>query len=175
LLLGIFMKIPGADNTFRIFEFVKQIVYDGSELLFPELLRKKSKKFPKILAWVVYLITFSLSCGLVIWALWLLGFNIVSGIIFFFFLSVVSFFAYRLETNIRELRISGAREGILWALGDFMALPFLKLGQVFSDGLSKMNLFLLFFDFIFEAPLKLIVEILERWAAFVRDKKEELL
>jgi hypothetical protein len=40
--------------------------------------------------------------------------------------------------------------------------------------LAFVVLFVFFFDFIFEAPFKLFLNILEEWSAFMKEKKEQL-
>ena len=48
------------------------------------------------------------------------------------------------------------------------------MGQLLSRGLAKLNFLTAFFDFIIEAPFKLIIEVLEEWISFVRSKREEI-
>ena len=175
LFLGFWVKIPSEENSGRIFNALKKVIYEDNSLLFPELIKKSKPRFPKWLTNILYGITYLISFGLVAWLLYILHFNIASAFIFFFFLSLVSFLAYRLQAGIRELKASGAREGIIWALGDLFTLPFLKIGQVLSDQVAKINVWLYILDFLFEAPLKLILEVIESWAVYIREKKEELL
>jgi hypothetical protein len=58
---------------------------------------------------------------------------------------------------------------------DFFFMPILSLGKVFSEGVSKLNFFTFIFDFIIEAPFKLIIEVIEEWISFVKQKKEEIV
>jgi len=51
----------------------------------------------------------------------------------------------------------------------------LALGKFFSSGLSKLNFFIFIFDFIIEAPFKLIFEVVEEWIGFVKKRKEEII
>jgi hypothetical protein len=54
-------------------------------------------------------------------------------------------------------------------------MPILSVGKFLSTGLSRLNFFGLFFDFIVEAPFKLIIEVFEEWISFVRNKREEIV
>ena len=53
-------------------------------------------------------------------------------------------------------------------------VPILRAGRFLSESVSRFNVFVFFFDFIFEAPFKLFLNILEEWSAFMREKKEQL-
>jgi hypothetical protein len=53
-------------------------------------------------------------------------------------------------------------------------MPILSLGQLLSRGLSKLNFLSVFFDFIIEAPFKLVIEVIEEWISFVRTKRDEI-
>ena len=117
-----------------------------------------------------YLIVF----GLILWVLHELRFNLVSSVVFFFFVSVVGFFAFRLRAAANELLILEEKEGMFLAIFDFFALPFLRLGRALSHTVQNFNVFLFFLDFIVEAPLKLVFVVLEDWFAFLREKREEL-
>ncbi len=75
----------------------------------------------------------------------------------------------------RELIIIDRREGFLNLLLDFLSLPIVRMGHWFSVKMSKINVFVFLLDFIIEAPLKIVLEVVEDWFSFVREKKEEVL
>lgn len=54
-------------------------------------------------------------------------------------------------------------------------MPVLSVGKVLSSGISKINIFGFVFDFFIEAPFKLIVEVVEEWVRFVRERREEII
>lgn len=58
---------------------------------------------------------------------------------------------------------------------DFFFLPILRVGHLLSREIAKINIFIFFFDFILEAPLKVIFEVAEEWIRFIRTKKEEIV
>ena len=123
---------------------------------------------------VFYLATFLLSFGLIAYVLTALHFNIASQIIFVFFVTLVSFFAYRIRTSAKEYEMVD-REGFISPLVDFFFLPILRVGHWLSREIAKINIFIFLFDFILEAPLKVIFEVAEEWIRFIRTKKEEIV
>jgi len=103
-----------------------------------------------------------------------LNFNLVSQVIFIFFVSVVTFFSYRIRQVAKELRLED-KQGILTPIVDFFFMPILSLGKFFSQEIAKLNFFIFIFDFIIEVPFKLLFEVVEEWISFVRKRKEEII
>jgi hypothetical protein len=50
----------------------------------------------------------------------------------------------------------------------------IRAGRWISIRAPRVNIFLFFFDFIIEAPFKALVELIENWLAFLREKREEI-
>lgn len=123
---------------------------------------------------LVYLVTFAISFALINYVLGLLHFNVVSRIIFVFFVALVSFFAYRIKQSAKEYEMV-ERQGFLDPLVDFILLPVVRAGHFLSAEIAKINIFIFLFDFILEAPLKVIFEVAEEWIRFIRTKKEEIV
>lgn len=178
LIIVLFVKLPNEENTKNIFKRIIDIV-DQDES-FEKAVNYKSKK-PKgkrpILAFgftVFYSLTFFITLLLIHEGLQLLHFNPASEIIFVFFVSVVSFFSYRIKQVANEYKLE-ERESIFAPFVDFFFMPILSLGKFFSAEIGKLNFFILIFDFIIEAPFKLVFEIVEEWIKFVRQRKEEIV
>jgi hypothetical protein len=57
---------------------------------------------------------------------------------------------------------------------DFFFMPVLSLGKLLSTSLSRINFLTFIFDVLIEAPFKLIIEVVEEWISFVRNKREEI-
>jgi hypothetical protein len=48
------------------------------------------------------------------------------------------------------------------------------MGRFLSLNFSKINIFVFILDFLIEAPLKIILQGIEEWLAFFKEKKEDL-
>ncbi len=103
-----------------------------------------------------------------------IGFHWLSIGLFLFFLSLVTFFGIRIRMSSRDVIASDARSGLAGTLFDILLLPIVRAGSWLSSKVSKINVFIYFFDFIIEAPLKVAIEFIESWLSFVREKKEEI-
>lgn len=175
-LIVIFISAPGKDNTARIAERIKEILTHPFFSTEKRAFYKKSRMGKPLLMFTfttIYSLTFLLIFGLIIWGLTILGFNLAGQIIFIFFLSVVSFFAYRIQQIPREYRFK-EKEGILTPITDFLMLPILSVGKWLSEEIGKINIIVFIFDFILEAPFKAIFEVVEEWVGFLRTKREEI-
>ncbi len=177
-LVAGFTTPPGHDNTKRLADRIKSILYHFDSIKDEKdvFIQKPHVKRPVLMGIfsLVYLITFVISFGFISFVLTKLHFNIASQIIFVFFVTLVSFFAYRIKTSASEYEMTD-RQGIFSPLMDFFFLPILQVGNWLSREIAKINIFIFFFDFILEAPLKVIFEVVEEWIRFIRTKKEEIV
>ena len=176
-ILG-FFKVPGEENTKKIFQRIVDIIDEDKsfETKIAFVPKKSTPKRPLLIFGftVFYSLTFLVTLSLIYEFLTNIGFNLVSQIIFIFFVSIVSFFSYRIRQVTKELRLE-EKASILAPIGDFFFMPMLSLGKFFSTGIAKLNFFIFIFDFIIEAPFKLIFEVVEEWISFVRKRKEEII
>lgn len=178
LLIVLSIRLPDEENTKRIFQRITDIINADQtfEKTIAFITKKTKPKRPTLVFGftILYLFTFIVTLVLINDILSFLNFNILSKMLFVFFISVVSFFSYRIKNVANEYRLV-ERESILRPLVDFFFMPILSLGKIFSNGLSSINIFILLFDFIIEAPFKLIIEVIEEWIKFVRARKEEII
>jgi hypothetical protein len=177
-LVAGFQTVPGAENTKNLIERINKIIYNFDELKNePDkfILKIQSRK-PYLTAVfsLFYISAFILSFGIILYILSLLKFNIASQIIFIFFITLVTFFAYRIRQSAKEYEMT-ERQGFFEPLIDFFFLPILRAGHFLSQEIAKLNIFIFIFDFILEAPLKVIFEVIEEWIRFIRTKKEEII
>jgi hypothetical protein len=171
------VRLPDSSNTEMMSEKVNEYLYSDLSRSRREIITSESEggTANKIFSYI-FLITSTLVILGIIYLLNLLSFNIVNQIIFLFFLSVVSFFAFRVRDISNDYLLEDSdNETFFNSLLDYVFLPIIKTGQWLSTQISKINILSFIFDFIIEAPLKTFLEILEQWLHFVRVKKEEFL
>lgn len=176
-IILLFFRVPGEDNTKKIYERIIEIInaeksFETQVAFVP---RKPRVRRPSLVFGftVFYSITFIVTLTVMYEILTLLNFNFISQAIFLFFVSVVTFFSYRIRQMVNELRLD-EKEGILTPIADFFFMPILSLGKFFSQEIAKLNFFIFVFDFLIEAPFKMVFEIVEEWISFVKKRKEEI-
>lgn len=178
LFIIAFFSLPGADNSLKIFQRIIEIIdADKSFETSVAFVRKRPRIKKPLLIFgftIFYSLTFIITLSLIFEVLSLLSFNLISQAIFLFFISVVTFFSYRIKQIVNEYHLS-EKESILSPLLDFFFMPILSLGKFFSQEIARLNFFIFIFDFLIEAPFKFIFEIVEEWISFVRKRKEEII
>jgi hypothetical protein len=177
-LITSFVKVPDWQNTAKINEEIKTIIYEENKkkdpaiyTLKPQINRSKTKT---VFLSLLYALTFMSTIGLLFAFLIWLKFNLISSILFFFFLSVVSFFGFRIRQNARSLYVLEEKENFSSIMSDFIFMPFLRIGKWLAIKFQGINIFLIVLDFIIEAPFKSVMEVVEDWVTFMKEKKDEL-
>lgn len=174
-LIALTIRIPSEKNTLKIISEIKSIVYGYPKENIIHFKAKPKRSFGvKFVFAILYAIVFSISFGLVIIGLWALNFNIFSGIVFVFFLSLVSFFGFKLRGSAKELVVLERKENWLTVFVDFLSIPLIRAGRALSMNFAKINVFAFLLDFIFEAPFKIFLEILEDFFSYIREKRDEV-
>lgn len=173
-----FFRLPGEDNTRKIYQRIIEII-DANRSFETQVayMPKKARVRRPVLIFgftIFYSLTFIITLAALYEILILLQFNLISQIIFLFFVSIVTFFSYRIRQIVKELRLED-KESILTPFIDFFFMPILSLGKFFSQEIARLNFFIFVFDFLIEAPFKLVFEIVEEWIGFVRKRKEEII
>ncbi len=170
------MKLPGEDNTVKIINGIKEISFVGQEKKQPIVLRKPAKRnlVASTFFGLIYAASFCFSIYLIVKFLDFLNFNWVSVIIFLFFLAFVSFFSIVVTKGIKDLTIVRRKENLLTFLVDLFYMPIIMAGKWLSNSFSKINIFIFIFDFILEAPFKVLVEVGEDWTKYVRERRENM-
>lgn len=173
--IALTIKIPGLQNTEIIIEEIKKIIYGEERKLIYK--PKKSLQFGSwsfIIFNLIYLTMFLASFSLIIWLLYKLHFNFLSGALFIFFLTLVSFFGFRLRNIANQYLVIPRKENLINFLIDFFTLPIIRVGRFLSINFSKINFMIYVLDFIIETPFKALVETLDKALAFIREKREEI-
>ncbi|OGL96412.1 hypothetical protein A2318_03375 [Candidatus Uhrbacteria bacterium RIFOXYB2_FULL_45_11] len=174
-LIGLSVKIPEKKNTEDILAELHAFLGLGEETTF--VFKQKKQKAYGVLWWIfhgLYAVVFLAMIVLIASFLRRFGFNSLSITFFVFFLSLVAYFGIRIRNTRRDLLLIENHRGFFLILGDILFLPMIRAGRWISIRAPRVNIFLFFFDFIIEAPFKALVELIENWLAFLREKREEI-
>lgn len=171
------VRTPGESNTAKIIDGIKELFFVGNERKQPILIRTKNGRgiISKWIFNLIYSSTFFFSLYFIIWALTKINFNWVSIIIFLFFLAFVSFFSIITTRGVKELIVVEKKENLLTFLLDLFYMPIILIGKWLSNNVSKVNVFIFIFDFIIEAPFKVLVDVAEDWTKYVKERKDNMV
>ena len=175
-LFVLLASVPDENNTERILEKIRSTVYDVSqEKIVFKAKKEKTRNFLfSTFFWIFYFTTFGVTFILINSVLNLLNFHFTSKLIFFFFVSAVSFFGYRISQLAKEYVVK-EKENIFMPVVDFFMMPLVSVGKWMSSEIAKINVLLLVFDFLIEAPFKVLFEVIEEWISFIRRRKEDIV
>lgn len=172
------VSVPGEKNTQKLYQRLVEIIDEDAsfENRISWVSKKPKVKRPILLFGftVLYSLTFIITLSLIYKTLTFLNFNLISQAIFLFFVSLVAFFGFRVRQITNEYHLED-KGSFFSPFVDFFFMPILSLGKFLSSEIAKFNFFIIIFDFLIEAPFKLIFEIVEEWISFVRARKEEIM
>lgn len=177
VLVGLTIRTPGRDNSVKILDRIKQIIYNPATLTQALVVKKAPTALNPILNAIfilLWLLAFFLSFGSIVYILTALGFNFVSQAVFIFFLAIVSFISFRIAQTAHMYTMSDNKQNIRTIFFDFLFMPVISVGRDLTENISRLNLFLFVFDFIIEAPFKGIFAFFEEWFLYLRTQREKL-
>ncbi len=179
LVIGLSIRVPGEGNTQRILKQLKRLLYQTQEkhkpLTAQLTLSVRQKKLNQYFS-IFYFILFSVLIYLFAsFLLQVVGYNYISLLIFFMFMSLVLLFGYRVKWESQELTVAKDSGGIITHVVSVLTMPFISLGAWLSAGLAQINIFMFILDVIIDAPLKALVGAVEEWSQFLRRKEAEVV
>jgi hypothetical protein len=109
-----------------------------------------------------------------VWALNKINFPPFSHVIFVIFLSMIAFAGTKIREKSRELHMVEVKESFLVTIFDLFALPIIFFGKWLTLRWKKYNVVSVFFNALIDMPFSVIVEFLEQWRFFLKEKKEKI-
>lgn len=174
ILIASTIRTPSEKNTQAMINGIEDLLSSKAGDLQYIRETKRRNWFTWLLFNLVYLVSFIVPFALIIYFLQKIKFSWLSILLFLMFASVVSFFGVRIRGLARELIVLRKRESITGEIFDFLTTPFIRMGRFLSLNFSRINIFVFIFDFMIEAPLKIILQAIEEWLAFFKEKKEDI-
>ncbi len=172
--IGLTVSIPEKKNSEDYQAAIRAIAVGAQHQLLTVRVKRETRGTWFNVFLVLYALLFVVVYGVIGSVLHGFGFHALSIGLFLFFLSLVTFFGIRIRSSAKDIVASDARNGFLGTAFDILMLPIVRAGAWLSIRVAKINVFIYFFDFIIEAPLKVAIEFVESWLTFVREKKEEI-
>lgn len=172
--IALTISIPERKNTKDHRSSLRALLVGADEENLNVHVRKESFSTWSKLFDFMYALTFLFTYGVIATILFNIGFNWLSVTLFLFFFSLVTFFGIRVRSSTKDVILSAKRIGLPGTIFDMFMIPLIRAGRWLSLKVSKINVFIYFFDFIIEAPFKVAIRFVESWISFVREKKEEI-
>lgn len=169
------IRPPSKKNlNIAVLETMK-IVYKKENADFYEIkIRRKRGVFARALLSFVYVVSAFVSFSAIYLFFKVFQFPISSIIINIIFIALILFAGGAIRKKAGELTIEDEKEGLLSFLSDVFFLPVTGMGQWLSSKWKKYNAIAAFFNALIDMPFSVLVEFLERWRYFIKERKEEM-
>ncbi len=174
IIVSLFIRIPGGKNTSEILRRIHVLITNDNPSIGKPLIVKADKDNKSALYTLFTLLSLSGFAGtvaLIIFLLLRFDFTLVSQGIFLFFLSIVSFLAYRINQTAQIYTVV-EKQNFLTPIIDLFFMPIARLGRHLTEGISQINIFLFILDFIIETPYKGLLSFFEQWFFFLHSKRD---
>lgn len=174
-LLVVTIKPPGKDNLLLVINETKKNVYGSQkkDLYEIELYPKRGLAF-KIIIGIIYILSFCICFGVILWFLYKLNFPPLSYLIFIIFTSLIAFTGMKIRQRARELHITKERVSFLHIITDPFSLPIIHVGKWLSARWARYNIVAVTFNFLVDTPFLVFAEFLEHWRNFIKEKKDDI-
>lgn len=175
-VITLMIKSPGKVNRETVVQAVAEGVYGGEPNFYrPRRLKTAPPPFWRRFGFgLLYLVTMGISFTALVIVLGKLGFNVLSGALFVFFVSLVSFFGLSLREQARQLKVVASRDRFSGFIIDFFTLPIVAFGKWLSITFDRINIFVFILDYLFEIPFKTLLRVIEDWFSYLKERKEEM-
>ncbi|MBU3896202.1 hypothetical protein KKG36_02740 [Patescibacteria group bacterium] len=170
------IRVPGKGNMDKAILETMKNVYETEKKDAYELKTFKNKRGTIFKGFVslIYLATFAVSLGAIVLFLDYLNFSVLSSIIFILFVSLIAFTGTRIRQRSRELEVTEEKEGIFSMIIDLFALPLVEVGKWLTQKWQKYNFISTIFNVLVDIPFMVLVEFIEQWRYFLKEKKEKI-
>lgn len=175
IIVSLFISRPNEENSKRILEKIRTVLLDENPKITPMYtvaLKPKKKPIHTVFT-LLWLFAFFLSFGTMVDILTRLHFNVVSQVVFLFFIAVVSFLSYGISNTAHQYDID-SKPGLFTPFIDFLFIPIVRVGRWFTDGISQVNVIVFLFDYVIEIPFKGIFGFFDQLFWYLHTKREEL-
>ncbi len=172
-LLVIAIKLPPEENLKRVVEEIFKVIYPHQEQDIYELRDQKRGFLSNLIIKGLYLLTSLGTLALVFWIFSIAKIPLTSLIVDTLNVSMIVFAGTIIRQRAKELTIEEKR-GFWQFLLDILSIPVAKLGQWLSNKWREYNIVSVFLTVLVDMPFSTLVEFIESWSTFLKEKKAEL-
>ncbi len=172
-LLVIAIKLPPKENLKRVIKEIFKVVYPQKEQDIYEIRAKKRGFLSNVIIKGLYTLTSLGTLALVFWVFSIAKIPLTSLIVDTLNVSMIVFAGTIIRQRAKELTIEEKR-GFWQFLLDILSIPVAKLGQWLSEKWREYNIVSVFLSVLVDVPFSTLVEFIETWSTFLKEKKAEL-
>lgn len=170
-ILVAIIRLPGESNLKKVLEEIKKIVYHQREIDVYEIQAKKKRSLLfSTISSLLYLLGSFLSLGLIFWVFKLARVPWTSVYIDTLNVAVIVFAALLVRQRAKELVVEEKTR--IWEfLLDVLSVPIARVGQWLSNKWKEYNIASVLFTVMVDLPFLTLVDFVENWSTFIKEKK----
>ncbi len=173
-LLIIFIKPPKGDNLGKVLTYAQNIFYEDQEYEGYEIKIEEDKTtMGKIFVKLLYFISTIAAFLGIAYVFYIAQLPITSVIYDTFTIAVTIYAAVVVRRDSRELYV-GDDKDFKDFIFDVITVPIAKVGLFLSKKWKEYNVVAVFTNFLVELPFAAILDFIEDWSAFIKERKSEL-
>ena len=173
-LLVVIIKPPKQENIKKVIPTILGFVYKDEKQEHYEIRIQESKSsIFRVVLMSVYIWTILLVLMGIAYILYVAKLPITSVIFDTFTIALTVFAAVVIKNKSRELNVD-EHTNVQDFLLDIVAVPVAKVGSILARKWKEYNLVAIFFNFIVETPLAFILDFIQGWSEFIKERRAEL-
>jgi hypothetical protein len=172
--LIIIIRPPRKENLQKVINTSLGFIYkdEGQEHYQVRINEKKHKLFNVFMA-IIYIITTWIVFSGIAYIFYIAQLPITSVVFDTFTIALTVFAAVVVRNQSKELNVDEDRNLQDFFL-DIITLPLAKVGSVLAKKWKEYNVVAIFFNFIIETPLAAVLDFIQGWSEYLKERKSEL-
>lgn len=173
-LLVAIIRPPPPANKKNVLDAVQNFVYHDGAMKYFEI-RAKSPRRPIMRAIIgaFFAAVTVLLFSAVAWVFWVAGLPITSVIFDTATIALTVFAAVIIRNKSKELTV-GEKITVLEFILDMVSVPVAKIGSLLASKWKEYNIVAFIFTFLIETPFTRVIDLIEQWSQFLKDRRAEL-
>lgn len=168
------IRLPKKKNLDKVIDYAFSFVYkDEDKQDFQIRFDSNRPSILKIIMTAIYIEIILLMFAFIAYVFYLAELPMTSVIFDTFTISLTVFAAVAIKNKSRELNVDEET-----SVGDFLldmiSVPVAKVGSIFAKKWKEYNIIAILFNFLIETPFAIILNIIQGWSDFIRERKQEL-
>ncbi len=160
-------------NAVRVVEELTRITEGNPKPYFLKLPTRQPFLIRGLVA-LLYTLGAAITLAAIIYGLTRLNFSALSQAVFLFFVSLIAYAGTRIRERSKELVVDEAPPGFIHDVFVFFTFPIVETGKWFSKQLLRIRSLVIILDILIESPVQFLVEFVDQWRSFLREKKQEI-
>ena len=173
-ILVIIIRPPGKQNLTIVLQKAYQLLYkEEKNILFEVHAISRRNPLFTLIVGTLYTMTSFLFLGFIAWIFYITGLPITSVAFDTFTIALTVFAAVLIRNKARELNVDDKTS--VWEFFlDMFSVPIAKIGSFLAKKWKEYNIIAILFTFLIETPFVVVVDFIESWSQYLKERRSEL-